>query len=249
MTDYVHVSRLRGHPANVRESLGDLAELAASIRVHGILQPVVVQPHPTERNAYEILAGHRRVAAARQAGMDEIPVEVRQRAQGHANAIEIMLVENCQRADLGPVEKAEAMGALRQSGMTAAKIAERTGLSGSTVSYYLSLLELSAASLEKIRAGEMAAATGVQAVRQTRATRRKREGTPKMGAEWEPDFLNGTHPLARKANALCEAREHTMRRRVGKVACGQCWETVIRQDERLVGATAVKFIEPAAVAS
>ena len=66
-----------------------------------------------------------------------------------------------------------------------------------------------------------------------RAKQRKRQGKPRDGPVWEPDHLGATHPLARKANDMCDAREHTMRRRIGKVACGQCWETVIRQDEQI----------------
>ena len=47
------------------------------------------------------------------------------------------------------------------------------------------------------------------------------------------NFLDGRNPLARKAAGICDAREHNARRRIGKIACGQCWETFIRQDEQL----------------
>ena len=93
------IARLREHPANVREDLGDLDELAASIRSHGILQPVVVQPNPAEPGTFLILAGHRRTAAAALAGLSTVPVTVR--AAAGPKAIEIMLIENCQRHDLG----------------------------------------------------------------------------------------------------------------------------------------------------
>jgi ParB family chromosome partitioning protein len=76
------------------------------------------------------------------------------------------------------------------------------------------------------------------AIRRTRQRQRKREGKPEMGGgEWEPDHFSPRHPLAKKAAAMCEARGHTMRRRVGKTACGSCWETVIRADERIVAET------------
>ena len=145
-----------------------------------------------------------------------------------------MLVENLQRADLNPMDKAEAMGALRKKGYTATRIAERVGLSMSTVSYYLSLLELDLKSQEAIRSGALSAADGVGAVRRVRKRDRAKAGQPARGAVWEPDHFTSQHPLARKARAMCDAREHSMRRRVGKLACGECWETVIRADERKV---------------
>lgn len=231
MSDYCHISRLAEHPGNIREDLGDLADLAASIREHGILQPIVVRPHPQRHGQFVILAGHRRTAAARLAGLDKVPILIME-GTGPAKDIEIMLVENCQRRDLGPVEKAEAMGALRNRGMTAAQIARRIGLAGSTVSYYLSLLELDEPSRQKIRNGQVSVGDGVEAVRLSRQRARKTTGRAVPGRAWEPDHFTGQHPLAARAAALCDAREHTMRRRIGKVACGACWETAIRADER-----------------
>ncbi len=61
--DYCSVTRIRPHPANVREHLGDLTDLVASIRAQGILQPLVVQPDPKRHGCYIILAGHRRYEA------------------------------------------------------------------------------------------------------------------------------------------------------------------------------------------
>jgi ParB family chromosome partitioning protein len=235
MSDYVHISRLREHPHNIREDPGDLTELAASIAAQGILQALVVQQHATEQGAYEVIAGHRRLVAARIARLDRIPVTVRRRPPDNspAPAVEMMLVENCMRRDLGPVEKAEAMGALRNCGLAAAQIARRTGLSDATVGYYLSLLELDDDARKRVRDGRIPVGEAIAAVRRVRARQRKSKGRPKAGPVWEPDHLDARHPLARRANAMCDAREHTMRRRIGRVACGQCWETVIRQDEQL----------------
>jgi ParB family transcriptional regulator, chromosome partitioning protein len=232
VSDFASVLRIDPHPSNVRDDLGDLADLAESIRSQGILQPIIVQPNPRKHGCYVVLGGHRRLAAAKLAGLDEVPIVVRE-AAGAAKAIEVMLVENCQRADLNPMDKAEAIGQLRKHGYSQTAIGRAIGLSGATVSYYLSLLELDGPSRERVRASEVSAAMAIAAVRGTRKRRRKKSGAAPMGARWEPDYLNATHPLARKADAMCRAREHTMRRRIGKVACGQCWETVIRQDEQL----------------
>ena len=234
MTD-VALTQLREHPANVRESLGDLTEMTASIRAHGILQPIIVQPHPTEKDAYLILGGHRRAAAARLAGLTRVPVTVR--AAAGSKAVEIMLIENCQRSDLGPVEKAEAMGKLRRRGMTAADISRSIGLSQATVSYFLSLLDLDAASRERVREGRVAVGDAVKAVRSTR--RQQRGGTTgRRKATVEAEHFSHRHPLADNARLRCQLAGHEAvrygrdRAEHGKVACGECWEYVIRADER-----------------
>lgn len=237
----LHVSRMRPHPGNVRDDLGDLSGLVASIRAHGILQPIVVEDQPLGGGQFQIIAGHRRYAAARRAGLDMVPVVFAKTAEG-TEPEELMLVENLQRADLNPMDKAEAMGKLRKKGYSASRIASSIGLSEPTIYQYLTLLTLDEASRRKIREGEVSASTAMGAIRETRKRQRKREGKPQMGpGEWEADHFTAQHPLAKKARALCDAREHTMRRRVGKTgACGQCIETVIRADERTVVLTMLR---------
>lgn len=233
---FLHVSRLKSHPRNVRDDLGDLAGLAESIRAHGILQPIVVEQAPMGGGQFLIIAGHRRYAAARKAGLDMVPVTFREPRED-VEPEELMLVENLQRSDLNPMDKAEAMGKLKAKGYTVARIAASIGLAEPTVYQYLTMLTLDEASRAKIRAGDVAMSTVTSAIRETRKRQRRREGKPQMGpGEWEPDHFTPLHPLAKRAAALCEAREHSMRRRVGKTACGQCWETVIRADERLATA-------------
>lgn len=238
MANHVHVSRLAPHPANVRDDLGDLADLAASIRVHGVLQPIVVQPHVQGGGRYLILAGHRRYAAAKKAGLDMVPVTVRQGADDPGKVIEIMLVENLQRADLNSMEKAEAMGALKNRGYRVADIAQAVGISEQAVYQYLSLLELDAAGREMIRSGELTKSTAVAAIAEHRKRSRARTGkadrSKATAATWEPDHFTWQHPLAKRASGMCAAREHYQRRRLGKVACGQCWETVIRAGQDTV---------------
>lgn len=237
----VHVSRLREHPANIREDLGDLTELAASIAAQGILQPIVVQPHLSQPGCYQVLAGHRRLAAAKALGLDMVPVTVRRKLAGPGSAIEVMLVENCQRRDLGPMEKAEAMGALRNHGYTATRIAQAIGLTISTVCYYLSLLDLDDSSRQLVRDNQVAAADAVGAVRAQRKENRKRQGLPPRrhkSVTVEPEHFSWKHPLADKARIRCQLAGHEAQkygRESGsqcRVACGACWEYVIRADER-----------------
>lgn len=229
----LRITQIEPHHANVREDLGDLGDLARSIRQQGILQPLVVQPHPTADGRYRILAGHRRYDAAQLAGLNAVPVIIRH-GLNDTQVIELMLVENCQRRELGPMEKAEAMDALRQRGRSQAEIAKSTGIAAATVSYYLSLMLLAPETQDQVRSGALSAADAVKAVRTVRRQdREKRTGSTVNNFEWEPDYLAATHPLAKRARRMCDAREHGMRRRIGP-ACGQCWETVIRLDERIV---------------
>lgn len=237
MSDFASTMRVVPHPGNVREDVGDVRELADSILAHGILQPLVVRPHPQKHGYFVVLAGHRRLAAAKLAGLDEVPIVIRQSA-GPGKDVEVMLVENLQRTDLSPIEKAEAMGKLRDRGYTATRIASSVGLSQSTVSYYLAFLDMDEKTRAGILAGTVQVGDAIAAVRGARKRYRARTGQrPKdMRLTWEPDHFTTQHPLARKARAMCEAREHNNRRRIGKIACGQCWETVVRADERTAAA-------------
>jgi ParB family chromosome partitioning protein len=229
------ISRVHPHPGNIRSELGDLDEMAASIRAHGILQPVAVEPHPARAGHWQVIAGHRRLEAAKLAGLDVVPITLRE--PDGALPAELMLIENLHREGLNAIDKAEAMGALRDAGYSVARIAASIGLAEGTVYHYLSLLDLDDKSRRYVRDGRISASDAVAGIRRARKRQRKKEGRAPMGGGlWEPDHFTGQHPLARRAAALCDAREHAMRRRVGRTACGQCWETVIREDERTVKA-------------
>ncbi|CAN5677009.1 ParB/RepB/Spo0J family partition protein [soil metagenome] len=116
-----------------------LDELAASIREHGVIQPLIVT-RGIGRKPYQIVAGERRWRAARQAGMDEVPVLIRDISS--MQALEIALVENVQRADLNPIEEALAFRQLvSEFGLTQEKIAERVGKSRSAIANTLRLLD------------------------------------------------------------------------------------------------------------
>lgn len=225
----IHLSRLVPHPDNVRENLGDLTELAASIRSQGIIQPIVAEPRP-DGKTYTIIAGHRRHAAAKLARLDMVPVTIRPATGSAAKAIELMLVENCQRRNLGPIEKAEAMGALRERGYSASAIARAIGLTPSTVSNYLAMLELDDETRERVREGQVQAGHAMKAIRHARRSTRKAKGLPKTGrpVQAERPWFTDRHALASTARAMCG---HTSRPMVGNVACGQCWEQAIREDK------------------
>jgi len=137
----IPIDRIGRNPSQPRASFDDdqLAELAASIRTHGILQPIVVRASLDGR--YELIAGERRLRAARLAGLTEIPAVVRDSADGEQ--LELALVENLQRADLNPMEAANAYRALvDRFGLTHADVADQVGKSRVAVSNSLRLLDL-----------------------------------------------------------------------------------------------------------
>ena len=118
-----------------------LGELAESMKAHGVIVPLVVRPRPD--GGYFLIAGERRWRAAQRAGLHEVPVVVQDVAQGVA--LERALVENLQRADLGPLEEAAAYQRLADEfGLTQDAIAERIGKDRSTVANSIRLLRLPA---------------------------------------------------------------------------------------------------------
>ncbi|HET7728034.1 MAG TPA: ParB/RepB/Spo0J family partition protein [Candidatus Limnocylindrales bacterium] len=123
-----------------RTRMGDeeLQELAASIREHGVLQPVLVSQ---TLEGYELIAGERRVRAARLAGLDRIPAVIRQLAD--RDRLELAIVENVQRADLDPLEEASAYRQLAEEfGLSQERIAERVGKARATIANTMRLLDL-----------------------------------------------------------------------------------------------------------
>jgi ParB family chromosome partitioning protein len=136
----VPLARVSANPFQPRRRIDDavLEELAASIREHGVLQPVLV----TETiDGYQLVAGERRVRAARLAGLERIPALVRQLAD--RDQLEIALVENVQRADLDPIDEASAYRQLIDDfGLTQEGVADRVGKSRAAVANTLRLLDL-----------------------------------------------------------------------------------------------------------
>ena len=124
------------NPDQPRQVMGDLSELVASISAKGIIEPLIVRQRG-ER--YQIVAGERRYQAAVRAGLEELPVVVRD--VDDAEVIELALIENLQRKDLTPFEEAEALhGLAERCGYTHADLASRLGKSRTSVTESLSLV-------------------------------------------------------------------------------------------------------------
>ena len=146
------LDRIRPNPHQPRKTfeLGALEELADSIRRHGVLQPIVVRP---QGDGYEIVSGERRWRASQAAGRATIPATVRADVTDE-QMLELALVENLQRQDLDPMERAEGYQALMQTlHLTQEEVAVRVGLKRATVANHLRLLDLPDVAQGAVRRG------------------------------------------------------------------------------------------------
>jgi ParB family chromosome partitioning protein len=121
----IAVEKLLPHKDNPRKDLGDLAELSASIKENGIFQNLTVVP--AEEGMYTVIIGHRRLAAAKKAGLTEVPCIIAE--MDYKKQIGTMLLENMQRSDLTALEQAQGFQMMLDLGETQAAIAMQTGFS------------------------------------------------------------------------------------------------------------------------
>jgi len=151
----IPLSAIEPDPNQPRSTMGDLAELVASIREKGVLEPILVRPRPgvgeTAGGSFQIISGERRYRAAQEAGLYEVPaIEMDVTEQ---EALEIALIENLQRKDLTPFEEAEGYRALAERhDYTHDDIAGAVGKSRSLVTESLSLLQMPARVRDTVQA-------------------------------------------------------------------------------------------------
>ena len=137
----IDIDRILPNAQQPRKSFDEvgLSELADSIRAHGVIQPIVVQPLPD--NFYQLIAGERRWRASQRAGLLRVPAVVRD--IGADSSLELALIENLQREDLNPIEEAQAYEKLIVDlGLTQEEVARRVGKSRVTITNMLRLLRL-----------------------------------------------------------------------------------------------------------
>ncbi|MEW6422466.1 MAG: ParB/RepB/Spo0J family partition protein [Deinococcota bacterium] len=163
-----------------------LAELAGSIREKGVLQPLLVRPRGEN---FEIVAGERRWRAAQLAGLAEVPVLIRD--LGDREALEIAIIENLQREDLGPLEEARAYQALLDQGLNQEGVAQAVGKGRSTISNALRLLTLPEAALRALERGEISAGHARAILAQ-----------PEEDRAWALDQIRARRLNVREAEAL-----------------------------------------------
>jgi ParB family chromosome partitioning protein len=232
----IPIARLSPNPQQPRHQFDDeaLAELAGSIRRHGVLQPVLVSEDGPER--YTLVTGERRWRAAQLAGLETIPAVIRERLES-ADQLELALVENLQRRDLTPLEEARAFDHLRSSlGLSQAEIAARVGMDRSTVANSLRLLKLPEEIRDLVERGELSAghartllafddsrarcewarravATGMSvrdleraAADQRQAGGKKKKGGPRPARSRDPNLVAAEERLSLRLGAQVEVR-------------------------------------------
>jgi len=150
----IPVDQIDRNPYQTRTRFDEeqLAELSASIRATGVVQPILVRSLPDGR--FQLIAGERRLLASKQAGKETIPAVLRQVSD--EQAMEMTIVENLQRADLNPMEQARAYDRLsRDFKMTQEQMAIRTGKDRTSIANFLRLLRLPGEIQGKVEAGEL----------------------------------------------------------------------------------------------
>ncbi len=151
----IPIGQIRPNPFQPRQEFRpeQLADLEASLRVNGLLQPITVRP-ASSGNGYELIAGERRYRAASRLGWTEIPALVK--PVDDRDALSLALVENLQRADLDPVEEAEGyQRLLEEFSATQQQVADAVGKDRSTVANALRLLQLPAAVRRLLQEGQI----------------------------------------------------------------------------------------------
>lgn len=156
----IPIAQIRPNPYQPRKEFRaeELADLEASLRASGLLQPITVRPAPTG-SGYELIAGERRLRAATRLGWKEIPALVRDIDE--RTLLTLALVENLQRADLNAIEEAEGYQQLiTEFGLTQQEVADAVGKDRSTVANLLRLLALPASVRRLIQDGKLSAGHG-----------------------------------------------------------------------------------------
>jgi ParB family chromosome partitioning protein len=138
----IEISKIKLNPWQPRKDFSQqkLEELASSIRTHGIIHPLIVIQK--SENEYQLIAGQRRLEAAKMIGLEKVPVIIRDSKQDQEE-LELALIENLQREDLNPIERAKAYQMLQKKfGLTQNEIAQRIGKARPTIANSLRLLNL-----------------------------------------------------------------------------------------------------------
>ena len=158
MLNYINVKNITPHPDNPRRELGDLSELTESIRINGIFQNLTVVPwvskftgqlgdNGSTKDDYTVIIGHRRLAAAKAAGLTEVPCIVADMTP--SEQVQTMLLENMQRCDLTPYEQACGFQVMFDMGETVNTISEKTGFSQTTIRHRMEMAKLDKKTLEQ----------------------------------------------------------------------------------------------------
>ena len=172
------------HPQNPREDLGDLEELTASIKENGIYQNLTVIPineeAPDEEPKYMVVIGHRRLEAAKRAGLKEVPCAI-VRDLSETRQLQIMLLENMQRSDLTVYEQAQGFQQLLDFGMDIEDISQQSGFSKSTIRRRLEIAKLDQNKLKEISSTRQLSLKEFDALAKIKNLEARNEAMEKIG--------------------------------------------------------------------
>lgn len=150
---YIETGNIFEHPANPRKNVGDVSELAESIKVNGVLQNLTVVPYYSQvhkremEGLYTVIIGHRRLAACKLAGIGKVPCVIAHMSD--QEQVCTMMIENMQRSDLTALEEADGFQMMLDMGDSVSGIAEQTGFSETTVRRRLNLVKLDRDKVQK----------------------------------------------------------------------------------------------------
>lgn len=172
------------HPQNPRKDLGDLEELTASIKENGIYQNLTVIPineeAPDEEPKYMVVIGHRRLEAAKRAGLKEVPCAI-VRDLSETRQLQIMLLENMQRSDLTVYEQAQGFQQLLDFGMDIEDISQQSGFSKSTIRRRLEIAKLDQNKLKEISSTRQLSLKEFDALARIKNLEARNEAMEKIG--------------------------------------------------------------------
>ena len=209
----VPVELISANPHQPRDNFDEpaLVALAESIKVRGVLQPVLVRPLPG--GTYELIAGERRWRAAKLAELEDLPAIVRHHED--AASLEVALIENMARQDLNPVEEARACAALTEElGLSREEVGRRVGRSRVAVSNLIRLLDLPDEVLEAIQAGELSEGHGRALLTAPDHGDRRRLARSAVQNDWS------VRELERRARATRPESDDTVASDPGAAAAG-----------------------------
>src|SRR5947209_8606555 len=198
------VELIAPNPSQPRRDFNEdaLVALSESIAVRGILQPLVVRPLPG--GAYELVAGERRLRAAKLAGLDQVPAIVRETAADER--LELALIENMAREDLNPLEEARALATLVDDlALSKEEVARRVGRSRVAVTNMIRMLELPDDVLAMLAAGELTGGPGRALLLAKEQSDRLRLARDARASGWS---VRETERRARGADADRNPRRH-----------------------------------------
>ncbi len=219
----IGLDEIQPDPRQPRQEFDEqaLQSLAASIRTAGLMQPIVVRPTGKKGGGFQIFVGERRWRAARMVGLAQVPALVQQ--IDDQTAAEWGLIENIQREDLNPLERAEAFRRLTDEyGLTHQEVAERVGLNRTSVTNLLRLLDLDEFAKSAVRNGRLSLGHAKALLSVTDLSRRRHLAELTIREDWsvrrlekQAASLAGPRRKAASTPAAAPAHRHDLERQLG----------------------------------